>query len=171
MFCDRCGSQMSEGQTFCTNCGCQLPPPIQQPQQTPVQQPQPQPQMQGGMWCSRCNQYVVPLVTSVGGGSCSVGSRTKFLCPQCGHVLKRKGCFIATATYESADADEVFLLRQYRDNVLEKSLMGRAFIRFYYLTSPYVAKVVESSEPIKRVARRLLDKLVPIAEKKVRERG
>jgi len=123
------------------------------------------------MFCTKCNQEVVPLVTSVGGGSCSVGSRTKFLCPQCSHVMKRKGCFIATATYESADADEVFLLRQYRDNVLEKSVMGRAFTRFYYLTSPYVAKVVESSEPIKRAARRLLDKLVPIAEKKVRERG
>ena len=50
--------------------------------------------------------------------------------------MKRKGCFIATVTYENADADEVFLLRQYRDNVLNKSVKGRAFIRFYYFAAP-----------------------------------
>ena len=55
--------------------------------------------------------------------------------------------------------------------MLDKSVTGRTFIRFYYFTAPAVARIVESSEPIKRMARRLLDKLVPIAEKKVRERG
>lgn len=112
------------------------------------------------MVCTKCNQEVTPVVTSVGGGSCSVGRRDKFYCPTCGKKLATKGCFIASATYEGADAYEVSILRQYRDDVLTRSWPGKAFVRFYYRTSPMVAAVVERSPILKSILRKVLDKLV-----------
>lgn len=117
------------------------------------------------MVCKKCNQEVTPVVSSVGGGSCSVGRRDKFYCPICGHTLARKGCFIASATYDGADAYEVSILRQYRDDVLTRSWAGNWFIRFYYRSSPLVAAVVERSPILKRFLRKVLDKLVIIVER------
>jgi len=119
------------------------------------------------MKCPKCKIEVTPLVTSVGGGSCSVGRRDKFYCPHCGRTLARKGCWIATATYDGADAYEVSMLRQYRDDVLAKNWAGRGFVRFYYHSSPYIAAVVESSPSLKRFFRKILDRLVRIAERQL----
>ena len=119
------------------------------------------------MICKKCNQEVTPVVSSVGGGSCSVGRRDKFYCPICGSTLATKGCFVASATYEGADAYEVSILRQYRDDVLAKSWAGKGFTRFYYRFSPLVAAVVERSPILKRVLRKILDKLVASVEKQL----
>jgi len=52
------------------------------------------------------------------------------------------GCYIATMVYGSYDAPEVLILRQFRDNVLDKYYLGRRFISFYYHYSPgWVAKM------------------------------
>jgi ribosomal protein L7/L12 len=42
----------------------------------------------------------------------------------------KKGCFIATACYGDYNAPEVKLLRHYRDEVLQQSVPGRAFIKY-----------------------------------------
>ena len=126
--------------------------------------------VQSTMTCPKCKQQVVPIVTSVGGGSCSVGRRDRFYCPLCQHTIARKGCFIAAATYEGADADEVLVLREYRDAVLADSKIGRAFTKFYYRSSPYIAQIVDRSVHLKKVARKVLDKLVLIAERQLRDK-
>jgi len=51
---------------------------------------------------------------------------------------KKEGCYIATMVYGNYDAPEVVKLRFFRDTVLQKSWMGRKFIKYYYSTSPLV---------------------------------
>jgi len=50
------------------------------------------------------------------------------------------GCYIATCVYGSYDCPEVWTLRNFRDNELSNSWLGRCFIRIYYAVSP---KIVE----------------------------
>ena len=50
------------------------------------------------------------------------------------------GCYIATAIYGSYDCPEVWMLRRYRDKVLDNTWYGRAFIRAYYAISPTLVK-------------------------------
>jgi hypothetical protein len=114
--------------------------------------------------CPGCGRQIVPVVTSVGGGSCSIGRRDKFYCPLCGHVIQTVGCLVATATYENEDAYEVLLLRRLRDKVLKRSFGGRLLINVYYFLSPYLAEEVEKSKFIKLLVRKILDKLIRFIE-------
>lgn len=50
------------------------------------------------------------------------------------------GCYIATAVYGSYDCPQVWTLRRFRDHTLAESLLGRAFVRAYYATSPSLVK-------------------------------
>jgi hypothetical protein len=72
----------------------------------------------------------------------------------------KTGCFIATAAYGSYSESHVLILREFKDNVLCKSVCGRLFIRFYYKASPPVAHLIESSEFAKKVVRALLKPFV-----------
>ncbi len=56
-------------------------------------------------------------------------------------------CFIATAAYGSPWENRVQTLREFRDRHLLKSLMGRAFVSWYYAHSPkWAAKIADSEE-------------------------
>jgi len=61
------------------------------------------------------------------------------VCPFCGGTYKTFGCFIATAVYGDYYAPEVIALRRFRDEELESTFAGRAFVKLYYRYSPYVA--------------------------------
>lgn len=69
-------------------------------------------------------------------------------------------CFIATACYGDYDALEVLVLRQYRDEQLLKSRIGRRLVRFYYLVSPSIATVIAKSCWLKTLIRKYF--LTPI---------
>lgn len=71
---------------------------------------------------------------------------------------KKSGCYIATAVYGSYDAPEVLYLRQYRDDVLSKSVLGRVFIRAYYILSPPIAQHLENTHKLNNTVRKLLDR-------------
>ena len=47
-------------------------------------------------------------------------------------VTKGVKCFVATAVYQNPEAKEVQILRDYRDDVLANSRIGRAAIDLYY---------------------------------------
>jgi len=68
-------------------------------------------------------------------------------------------CFIATAAYGTPLAADVDLLRRFRDGWLLTSAPGRAFVDFYYETSPPLARAVRKS-PLLAAAVRVL--LVPV---------
>ncbi|NEW83453.1 MAG: hypothetical protein GZ094_13950 [Mariniphaga sp.] len=69
---------------------------------------------------------------------------------------KSEGCFIATACYGDYDADEVIVLRKYRDDVLCKSIFGFFFIKIYYAVSPAFAKIILQSDFLRRNIRQIL---------------
>jgi uncharacterized repeat protein (TIGR01451 family) len=70
------------------------------------------------------------------------------------------GCFIATAAYGSALEPHVMALREFRDHYLQRSALGRAFIRFYYRHSPPIAAVIAGHEWLRFLVRMLLTPLV-----------
>lgn len=53
-------------------------------------------------------------------------------------------CFIATAVYGNENAPELHILRDFRDNVLNKNYLGKRFVEFYYSgTGEKVAEVIK----------------------------
>jgi hypothetical protein len=69
-------------------------------------------------------------------------------------------CFIATAAYGSVMANDVELLRRFRDSKLSKSVLGELAIETYYTFGPAVAGVVGESDLLRASARDLLTPLV-----------
>jgi hypothetical protein len=68
--------------------------------------------------------------------------------------LPNSGCFIATAAYGSADAFPVRVLRELRDRWLLTNGPGRAFVRWYYRSSPPIARFLNAhpaDKPLIRV--------------------
>ena len=149
--CPDCNKEMSDQAPACPNCG--------RPNAAAG------PAAEVGTKCPKCGKTVRPIVTSVGGGSCSVGSRETWSCPACGKVIRKKGCFVATATYGDEDRVEVQFLRAFRDTVLQRSVVGRAATRAYYGLGPYLAAPIERVPVLKRLARKVLDQTVNLIER------
>jgi hypothetical protein len=58
-------------------------------------------------------------------------------------------CFVATAAYGTGTAEEVDLLREFRDVVLLSSDPGAEFVSLYYQVSPPIAEVISQHEFLK----------------------
>lgn len=71
-------------------------------------------------------------------------------------------CFIATAAYGSPMAQELYILRSWRDNELSSIYIGRIFIRIYYTISPPIARFIEKHNILKILVRKLLSPLIKI---------
>lgn len=63
-------------------------------------------------------------------------------------------CFVATAVYGTPMADDVVLLRAFRDDVLLASPVGRLLVAAYYSVAPPVARLVRQSDLVSLVLRR-----------------
>jgi hypothetical protein len=71
-------------------------------------------------------------------------------------------CFIATAAYGTPMADEVMVLRNFRDKYLVTNKPGQIFVSFYYFISPPLARLIAGSEPLRMAARATLTPIVYI---------
>lgn len=73
---------------------------------------------------------------------------------------QKSGCYIATAVYGSYDCPEVWTLRRFRDNTLDRTWYGRAFIRTYYAVSPTLVRWFGKDSWFQALFRPVLDRLV-----------
>ena len=77
----------------------------------------------------------------------------------------KHGCFIATAAYGTATAEQIDVLREFRDVVLLESTAGSQFVALYYQLSPPVADFIAGNELLRTLVRELLvDPIVWIVE-------
>jgi hypothetical protein len=80
-------------------------------------------------------------------------------------LLAYFGCFIATAAYGTPTAEQIDVLREFRDVVLLKNTLGRLFVAVYYRVSPPVADFVAGNEVVRTLVRELLvDPIVWLVE-------
>jgi hypothetical protein len=69
-------------------------------------------------------------------------------------------CFVATAAYGSRMANDVEMLRHFRDSFLQKTALGELAVETYYTFGPGVAGMVSQSEVLRTTARDALSPIV-----------
>jgi len=75
------------------------------------------------------------------------------------------GCFIATAAYGTPAAEQIDVLREFRDSVLLESTTGSQFVALYYQLSPPVADFISGNSFLRTLVRELLvDPIVWVVE-------
>ena len=65
----------------------------------------------------------------------------------------RGGCFIATAAYGTDTAEQLDILREFRDGVLLPNSLGAKLVSLYYKTSPPIANFISQHEVLRTVVR------------------
>jgi hypothetical protein len=63
------------------------------------------------------------------------------------------GCFIATAAYGTPMAEEIQILRDFRDKYLLTNLVGQTLVDHYYRNSPPIAKFITEHPSLKPIVR------------------
>ena len=154
--CPDCRGKVSDLAPACPHCGRPMAAKAVSDQL---------PKREGDAKCRHCGRMVTPVVTSVGGGSCSFGRREKWTCPSCQRTMHRSGCFVATAAYGDEDFIEVHFLRQFRDRYLLRSRSGRVLVWVYYAYGPYAAAFVQRSSALSAFTRGALDIVVSVIER------
>lgn len=82
------------------------------------------------------------------------------------HSSESKKCFIATASYGTPHAEEIDILREFRDKILKKRKIGKWWVDLYYKCSPPIAKLISESEVLKSLVREcFLSPIVKIMKK------
>jgi len=75
------------------------------------------------------------------------------------------GCFIATAAYGTPTAEQIDVLREFRDSVLLESTAGSQFVSLYYQLSPPVADFIAGNELLRTLVREfLIDPIVFVVQ-------
>jgi hypothetical protein len=73
-------------------------------------------------------------------------------------------CFVATAAYGSVLANDVEMLRRFRDFMLQQTVLGELAVEAYYTFGPAVAGVVGESELLRASARAVLAPIVDVVK-------
>ena len=74
-------------------------------------------------------------------------------------------CFVATAAYGSVMANDVQLLRRFRDSMLTRTVMGELAVETYYTFGPAMAGMIGESELLRASARAVLEPIVTSVRK------
>ncbi|MEO0321378.1 MAG: CFI-box-CTERM domain-containing protein [Myxococcota bacterium] len=73
-------------------------------------------------------------------------------------------CFVATASYGTPQAEEIGVLRRFRDRYLRSTSLGEELTQAYYAHGPVLAAEVRESETLRRVSRSVLEPVLAFAE-------
>lgn len=74
----------------------------------------------------------------------------------------KSGCYIATMAYGYYDHPQVMLLRQFRDDVLNTSVLGKWFIKIYYHYSPKLVEKLQDNKQVNIFIRSILNQFIKI---------
>lgn len=75
------------------------------------------------------------------------------------------GCFIATAAYGASTAEQIDVLRAFRDQVLLQSTLGSQLVAWYYQVSPPAAEFISEHSLLRALVRELvIEPMVNLAE-------
>ena len=73
------------------------------------------------------------------------------------------GCFIATAAYGTDTAQQLDILREFRNTILLPNNLGTSLVSFYYRTSPPIASFISQHEGLRTTVRvSLVDPIVNV---------
>jgi hypothetical protein len=72
------------------------------------------------------------------------------------------GCYIATMAYGSYEHPQVLELRKFRDEILQKTIAGRFFIKTYYFISPKLVEILKNKKTINNLIRKGLNQFIKI---------
>ena len=79
-------------------------------------------------------------------------------------------CFVAGAVYSNDYHPQVLYLRNFRDNYLNDYILGRLFIKIYYLLGPYLAKIVKGNILLKILFKDfLIEPLIRLLKRKLKK--
>ena len=70
-----------------------------------------------------------------------------------GHPTEKGICLIATAAYGTDTAEEIDILREFRDEILLPNSLGARLVSLYYEISPPVANSVSRHEVLRTAVR------------------
>lgn len=74
-------------------------------------------------------------------------------------------CFIATAAYGTPTAEQIDILREFRDEILLPNRLGAVLVSFYYRASPPIADFISQHEVLRTIVRKgFVDPLVAIVK-------
>jgi predicted RNA-binding Zn-ribbon protein involved in translation (DUF1610 family) len=156
--CTKCGEEIPEDAAFCPECG--VPVAVRHPKEKVVHIVGGPPkgervvyQAPSQMHCDYCGSRILDIDKT---GKCVVPKCKKVVCEKCARTYKDgrvycpvhyPKCFIATACYGSALEAPVKFLREFRDNEVMNTKIGKQFMRgfnkVYYSFSPTVARFIE----------------------------
>ncbi len=71
-------------------------------------------------------------------------------------------CYIATMAYGDYDHPQVMILRQFRDEVLDKSSFGKWFIKTYYHYSPKLVERLKNKKTVNSIIRKALNQFIKL---------
>jgi len=77
-----------------------------------------------------------------------------------GPTDRSKDCFVATAVYGDIDHPDVRQLRSFRDDTLQHTILGRAFIGWYYRNGETLAEWLDNQTRLKKGTRFILQQIV-----------
>lgn len=71
-------------------------------------------------------------------------------------------CYIATMAYGDYDNPQVMILRKFRDEVLDKSVFGKWFIKTYYHYSPKLVEKLKKQKTVNSIIRKALNQFIKL---------
>ncbi len=75
-------------------------------------------------------------------------------------------CFVATSLVDTVNLETIPVLRDFRDQVLEKSVLGRGFVRGYYRIGPIVAFGIDRlPDSVREILGKILNRIAKSCQK------